>query len=93
MPPWYKRTLSSGEALTRANTYLENARNSKDRRRAQKLCDQAKETLERVDISKSVKDRGQIVAVYREHGKILEKLGLGDEAQHSYNKAEGLMYD
>jgi len=90
-PPWYKRTLSSEEALTRANTHLENARNAKDRRKAQKLCDEAKEALERMDISKSSKDRDKIAAAYREHGKLLEKQGLGLDAQLSYNKADELM--
>jgi len=92
MPPWYKRTLSSEEALGRANTHLENARNSKDRQRAHKLCDKAKEALERMDISKSIKERDRIIVAYREHGKMLEKLGLGDGAQLSYNKADELMY-
>jgi len=91
MPPWYKRTLSSEEALGRANTHLVNARNTDDRRQAQKLCDEAKEALERMDISKSSQDRDKIVAAYREHGKLLEKLGLGDEAQLSYNKVDELM--
>lgn len=93
MPPWYKRTLSSEDALRRANKHLENARNSKDRRQAQKLCDEAKEALERIDVSKSIQDHDQIAAVYRAHGQLLGKLGLDDEAQLSYNKAEELRYD
>jgi len=93
MPPWYKRTLSSEEALGRANTHLENARNTKDRRRAQKLCDEASEALERMDITKSSNDRDRIMVAYREHGKMLEKLGLADEAQLNYNKADELRYN
>jgi len=58
-----------------------------------KPCDEAKEALERIDIRKSNKDRGQIAIVYRAHGEILEKLGFGDEAQLSYNKADELRYD
>ncbi|OAQ25253.1 hypothetical protein K457DRAFT_23344, partial [Linnemannia elongata AG-77] len=90
MAPWYKRTLSSEEALARANTHLENAKETKDRRRAQKLCDNAKEALERMDISKSIKDHDQIIAAFRQHGELLEKLGLPDEAQLSYSKADQL---
>lgn len=93
MPPWYKRSLSSEEALVRANKHLENGRNTEDRRQAQNLCDKAKEALARIDISRSGKDRDQIAAVYREHGKLLEKLGLANEAQLSYNKANELRYD
>ncbi|KAF9273247.1 hypothetical protein BGZ68_001677, partial [Mortierella alpina] len=90
MSPWYKRTLSSEEALGRANTHLENAKKTKDRRRAQKLCDDAKKALERMDISKSMKDHDQISAAFRRHGNLLEKLGLPDEAQLSYSKADEL---
>ncbi|OAQ23208.1 hypothetical protein K457DRAFT_1868390 [Linnemannia elongata AG-77] len=90
MAPWYKRTLSSEEALSRANTHLENAKETKDRRRAQKLCDNAKEALERMDISKSIKDHDHIIAAFRHHGELLEKLGLPDEAQLSYSKADKL---
>ncbi|OAQ22941.1 hypothetical protein K457DRAFT_25537, partial [Linnemannia elongata AG-77] len=90
MAPWYKRTLSPEEALGRANTHLENAKETKDRRRAQKLCDNAKEALERMDISKSIKDHDQIIAAFRQHGDLLEKLGLPDEAQLSYSKADEL---
>ncbi|CAO3568622.1 unnamed protein product [Mortierella alpina] len=90
MSPWYKRPLSSEVALGRANTHLENAKKTKDRRRAQKLCDDAKEALERVDISKSIKDHAHIVTAFRQHGNLLEKLGLPDEAQLSYRKADGL---
>ncbi|KAF9945851.1 hypothetical protein BGZ72_000918 [Mortierella alpina] len=90
MSPWYKRTLSSEEALGRANTHLEDAMKTKDRRRAQKLCDDAKEVLERMDISKSIKDHDQIIATFRRHGNLLEKLGLSDEAQLSYSKADDL---
>ena len=75
------------------SSHLENARNTKDRRRAQKLCDEAKEALERMDITKSSKDRDRIMVAYREHGKMLEKFGLGDEAQLSYNKADELSYN
>ena len=75
------------------SSHLENARNTKDRRRAQKLCDEAKEALERMDITKSSKDRDRIMVAYREHGKMLEKLGLADEAQLSYNKADELRYN
>ncbi|KAG0249253.1 hypothetical protein BG011_009463, partial [Mortierella polycephala] len=77
--------------LSRANTHLENARNTKDRRQAQKFCDDAKKALERIDIIKSIKDRDQIEAAYREHGKLLERLGLRDEAQTSYSKADELI--
>jgi len=93
MVPWYKRTLSSEEALGRANTHLENAKETKDRRRAKKLCDNAKEALERMDISKSIKDHDQIIAAFRHHGELLEKLGLPDEAQLSYSKADELRYN
>ncbi|OAQ35917.1 hypothetical protein K457DRAFT_132557 [Linnemannia elongata AG-77] len=90
MAPWYKRTLSSEEALSRANTHLENAKETKDRRQAQKLCDNAKEALERMNISKSIKDHDQIIAAFRQHGDLLEKLGLPDEVQLSYSKADEL---
>ncbi|KAF9272232.1 hypothetical protein BGZ68_002587, partial [Mortierella alpina] len=90
MSPWYKRTLSSEEALGRANTHLENAQETKDRRRALKLCDDAKEALERMDISKNIKDHDQIIAAFRQHGNLLEKLSLPDEAQLSYSKADEL---
>ncbi|KAF9560156.1 hypothetical protein EC968_006332 [Mortierella alpina] len=90
MAPWYKRTLSSEEALGRANIHLENAKKANDRRRAQKLCDSAKEALERMDISTTIKDQDQIIAAFRQHGDLLEKLGLPDEAQLSYSKADEL---
>lgn len=90
MPPWYKRTLPSQEALERATAQLEKARNSQDRRRAQKYCDDAKEALERLDFSKITTDLDQVIAVYREHARMLEKVGLPDEAQLSYSKVEEL---
>ena len=93
MSPWYKRTLSVKEVLERADSHLENASHTKDRRQAQKLCDEAKEALERMDVSKSMKDHDRIAAVYREHGRLLEKLGLSDEAQLSYKTAGALRYD
>ena len=93
MAPWYKRTLSSEEALARANTHLEKVKETKDRRQAKKLCDNAKEALERMDISKSIKDHDQIIAAFRHHGELLEKLGLPDEAQLSYSKADELRYN
>ncbi|KAF9556979.1 hypothetical protein EC968_007869 [Mortierella alpina] len=92
MSPWYKRTLSSEEALSRANVHFENAKKAKDRRHAQKLCDDAKEALDRMDISKSIKDHGQIIAAFRQHGDLLEKLGLPDKAQLSHSKADELRY-
>ncbi|GJJ74269.1 hypothetical protein EMPS_06627 [Entomortierella parvispora] len=91
MRPWYKRSLSSNEAIGRANTHLENGWNTKDRRLAHKHCDKASEALERMNIANCIKDRGLIAAVYREHGRLLEKLGLGDEARLSYKKADGLI--
>ncbi|KAG9324127.1 hypothetical protein KVV02_003373 [Mortierella alpina] len=90
MSPWYKRTLSSEEALGRANIHLENAKKTMDRRRAQKLCDDAKEALGRMDTSKSIKDHDQIIAAFRQHGNLLKMLGLPDKAQLSYSKADEL---
>ncbi|KAG0195969.1 hypothetical protein BGX28_000300, partial [Mortierella sp. GBA30] len=43
-----------------------------------------------MDISKSIKDHDQIIAAFRQHGDLLEKLGLPDEAQLTYSKADEL---
>ncbi|GJJ74193.1 hypothetical protein EMPS_06551 [Entomortierella parvispora] len=90
MPPWYKRTLPSHEAIERATAQLEKARHTQDRRRAQKYCDDAKEALGRLNFSKITTDRDHIIAIYREHARILEKVGLPNEAKLSYSKAEEL---
>ena len=90
--PWYKRTLLAEEALKRANTCLQQAHEVQDRQQAQKQCDEAMKELERIDESKSLKDLDRIITVYREHGKLLEKLGLSDKARFSYGKADELRY-
>ena len=93
--PWYLRWLPCQTGLNRATTYLENARHSKDQERAKKYCDKAKESLERIQIIKtnSPSDLDQIISKYREHGAVLDKWQLRDEAKISYSKANELRYD
>ncbi|KAG0042929.1 hypothetical protein BGZ83_012019, partial [Gryganskiella cystojenkinii] len=89
--PWYSRNLPPQTALVRATTYLENARNSKDRHRAKKYCDQAKDSLERIEIkATSPLDLNQLIAKYRELGAVFEKWEYGDKARLSHSKANEL---
>lgn len=90
--PWYKRSLPVQDGLSRATTYLKDARNSKDQKRATTYCDSAKESLERISITTvtSPLDIAQVIAKYREVGIILDKWQCGNEAQLSYSKANEL---
>ena len=94
MPSWYQRTLPCQTGLGRAATYLEDARTSKDRERAKKYCDKAKESLERIKISAATSsmDLDQVISKYREHGTILDKWDFRVEAQLSCSKANELGY-
>ncbi|KAG0055387.1 hypothetical protein BGZ83_008779 [Gryganskiella cystojenkinii] len=88
-----QRTLSVKTALKRTYAELEKASGTPDSELAKKHCEKAQRHLERIDISqKSTSDVeiDRIVAVYDEHRKQLEKLGLADEAQASYRKAKEL---
>ncbi|GJJ70075.1 hypothetical protein EMPS_02424 [Entomortierella parvispora] len=87
---WNKRSLPPQEAVGRANKYLEKARGTQNKQKGFGYCSDAKKTLERIDTSISVKDRLQVVSVYREHGRILETLGFVAEAKVSYGKADEL---
>ena len=98
MSGWYARDLPLQTGLARATTHLEDARNNytsnskdNDRECALKYCYKAKESLERINISKSTPlDLDQIIAKYLELGAVLDKLGFGDEARLSYRKAKEL---
>ena len=94
MRPWYLRTLPCQTALSRATTYLEDARNSKDGPRAKKYCDKAKESLERIKTSStSPSDLDQVIAKYCELGAVLEKWSFRVDAQLSYSRANELRYE
>jgi len=90
MPPWYKRTLPAQEALARANNYLDKARNTQDRKQALKNCDNVKEALERMDILGSTNYHDQVIAVYRENGRILDDFGFKADARLNYSEADKL---
>jgi hypothetical protein len=92
MPPWYLRKLPYQTGLSRATSYLEDARNSKDRERAKQFCGRAKESLERIKISPTTSplDLDQVIAKYRELGAVLEKWQYRDDARLSYSKASEL---
>ena len=90
--PWYSRDLPPQTALVRAATRLENAHNSKDKQRAKKYCDRAKDSLERIKIKTTTSPLvlDQVIVKYREIGAVLEKWGYGDKARLSYSKANEL---
>jgi hypothetical protein len=82
--PGSQRTLPVEKALKRTYAELEKASGASDNRLAKKHCDKAQQHLERIDISQNSTSDIEIdliVAVYKEYGKQLEKLGLADEAQ------------
>jgi len=88
---WFKRSLPAQEALARAKKHLEKAGKTQDNRKVLKLCVDAKEALERVDVvSTSIKDRNEIVSMYREQGRVLKTFGFDAEAKVSNDKAEQL---
>jgi hypothetical protein len=71
----YLGDLPAQTALVRASSHLEMARNSKDRYRAKKYCDETKELLMRIDVkATSPSDLGQVIYKYRELGAILESV-------------------
>ena len=90
--PWYSRDLPPQTALVRASTHIENARNSKDKQRAKKYCDQAKDSLERIKIETTTSplDLNQVICKYRELGAVLEKWEYVDKAKVNYSKANEL---
>ncbi|KAF9349468.1 hypothetical protein BGX26_012239 [Mortierella sp. AD094] len=93
MTIWYRSILSVQEALVLANANLDNARNTEDRERALKFCHEAKKALRRIDVSASMTDRielDQIIAAYRQLGRMLEGLGFSEKALKSYNLADKL---
>jgi hypothetical protein len=91
---WYLRGLPVQTALVRATNHLNDARSSKDRDRAKKYCDKAKETLARIKITSTTSplDLDQVIAKYREVGAILEKWQYEDKAKLNYSKANELRY-
>ena len=78
------------EALIFANANLESARITQDRKQALKYCKAAKKELGKIKASASLTYLDQIIAAYREHGAVLEKLGFSDKATRSNNKADKL---
>jgi len=86
----YKRTLPAQEALARANKSLDKARNTHDRKKALKNCDDAKEALERMDILGSIDYHDQVIAVYRENGRILDDFGFKADARLNFSEADKL---
>ena len=87
----FSRKLSAPKALQLATTYLDQARNTQDQNHAVKSCAKARESLDKVKTEAiSISDLLQIISKYREHGAILERLGLPSEAQESYRKADEL---
>ncbi|KAG0028444.1 hypothetical protein BGZ83_005061, partial [Gryganskiella cystojenkinii] len=91
---WYLRDLPPQTALVLTTNHLKDARNSKDKGRAKKYCDKAKESLARIKIkTTSSLDLDQVINKYRELGAILEKWQYGDKARLSYSKANELSID
>ncbi|KAG0044575.1 hypothetical protein BGZ83_010190 [Gryganskiella cystojenkinii] len=91
---WYLRDLPPQTALVLATNHLKDARNSKDKDRAKKYCDKAKESLARIKIKTTCSlDLDQVIDKYRELGAILEKWQYGDKARLIYSKANELSLD
>ncbi|KAG0036044.1 hypothetical protein BGZ83_003912, partial [Gryganskiella cystojenkinii] len=91
---WYIRYLPPQTALVLVTNHLNGARNSKDKNRAKKYCDKAKESLARIKIkTTSSLDPDQLIDKYRELAAILEKLQHEDEARLIYSKASELSLD
>ena len=88
--PWYSRDLPPQTALVRATTHLKDARNSKDRDRAKKYCDKAKESLERIKIKSTTSplDLDQVIAKYRELGASLGEVGVWRQGPAQLQQSE-----
>ncbi|KAG0323621.1 hypothetical protein BGZ99_002676 [Dissophora globulifera] len=87
---WFRSSRPAKDALELANVNLKIARSTQDRKQALKYCKIAKKELERIDVSGSSMHLDQIIAAYREHGGIMDKLGFNDKAIKSYRMADKL---
>ncbi|KAG0300300.1 hypothetical protein BGZ98_009300, partial [Dissophora globulifera] len=86
----FQRSLPAQEALVLSNANLRIASSTEDRKQALKYCKAAKKDLERIKVTESSAYLDQIIAAYREHGEVLERLGFSSEAMISYSMADKL---
>ncbi|KAG0307764.1 hypothetical protein BGZ98_009836 [Dissophora globulifera] len=86
----FRRSRPAQDALEFANVNLKFARNAQDGKQILKYCKAAKKELEKIKVSESLIYLDQIIAAYREHGGVLEKLGFSSDAAISYNMANNL---
>ncbi|KAG0206291.1 hypothetical protein BGX28_002237 [Mortierella sp. GBA30] len=68
------------------------ARQSKDKNRAIKFCKEAKKVLLKVDTASADSSTlAKLVAAYRDHAQVLDRLGLPDKAFKSRKRADQLL--